>query len=243
MFDFVKLRHKICSATWNDGVGQWELEIEDTANARKFIDRAEVLINAGGFLKLVVLVSISSTITDKCKQLEVARCAGARDIQRTVDPFGEMGRLGILQREKCGCHRVWVVGDPDRSAVTKRYLEFAIGFSRVAKTAAAEVDHLVSFNRSPTWITPEFAAELAPQGRQTLYSEAQKEEWRHDTDKFLNYRKTVEGGANRFFDLQLKDSDMQRQLFERFSRDMSEILDKKSLGSIVVPKFAVGCRR
>lgn len=106
-----------------------------------------------------------------------------------------------------------------------------------------EAKHLTSFNRSPTWITPEFGAEFAPDGRKTRYTEAQKDDWANSPLKFRDFRKAVEGSANRFFDLQLKGSEMQQQLFDRFTKDMSSILDKKNLSNIIIPKFAVGCRR
>jgi hypothetical protein len=119
-----------------------------------------------------------------------------------------------------------------------------ISYDESLLTMKTEAKRLVSFNRSPTWITPEFAAELAPQGRKTMYSEDQKAEWKKNPEKFLEFRKLVESGANRFFDLQVKDSQIQRDLFERFSKDMSSVLAKKEgLSSIIIPDFAVGCRR
>ena len=77
-----------------------------------------------------------------------------------------------------------------------------------------------------------------------MYSEDQKAEWKENPEKFLEFRKLVESGANRFFDLQVKDSQIQRDLFERFSKNMSSVLAKKEgLSSIIIPEFAVGCRR
>ena len=37
-------------ATWRDGVGKWEVRVEDLTSGQVFTDQGEVLINAGGFL-------------------------------------------------------------------------------------------------------------------------------------------------------------------------------------------------
>ncbi|KAH0523187.1 hypothetical protein TsFJ059_008230 [Trichoderma semiorbis] len=41
-----------------------------------------------------------------------------------------------------------------------------------------EVKSLISFNRSPSWITQEFGAKYIPEGRGLVYSDEQREEWR-----------------------------------------------------------------
>jgi len=103
---------------------------------------------------------------------------------------------------------------------------------------------MTSFNRSATWITPEFAAEFAPEGRTAFFSERQKQIWSDNPQSFLTYRKKVESTMNKFFDLQFKDSDIQRDSFEIFGKTMRERLgDKDGLASKIVPNFAVGCRR
>ncbi|KAH9213911.1 hypothetical protein DL95DRAFT_409861 [Leptodontidium sp. 2 PMI_412] len=104
--------------------------------------------------------------------------------------------------------------------------------------------HLFSFVRSPIWITPEFGGDFAPEGRNTMFTAEQKETWRNDSEKFRQLRKALEHGSQGTFDLQRKDSEAQKQLFARCHRDMSAILSKKEgLADIMIPKFAVGCRR
>jgi hypothetical protein len=88
----------------------------------------------------------------------------------------------------------------------------------------AEVKHLTSFHRSKTWITPEFAAEFAPEGRTAFFSEIQKEKWRNNKDEFLNYRKSVESTMNKFFDMQFKSSALQKAAYENFQKTMRERL-------------------
>lgn len=103
---------------------------------------------------------------------------------------------------------------------------------------------MVSFNRSPTWITPEFAAEFAPNGRETKFSDEQKEAWAKDPASYLTYRKNIEGSMNKFFDLQYKDSEVQKDSFKAFSEGMATKLGHTDkLMKVLIPKFAVGCRR
>lgn len=45
------LNHQVVGATWNSDAGRWVVEVLDKTTGRKFTDEAEVLINAGGFLK------------------------------------------------------------------------------------------------------------------------------------------------------------------------------------------------
>ncbi|OAP58400.1 hypothetical protein AYL99_07490 [Fonsecaea erecta] len=107
-----------------------------------------------------------------------------------------------------------------------------------------KVKHMTSFIRSSTWITPEFAAEFAPEGRTAFFSDRQKDEWAQNKDKFLEYRKKVESTMNKFFDLQFKDSTLQKDAYDNFRKTMRERLSRKpEIADILVPNFAVGCRR
>lgn len=92
-------------------------------------------------------------------------------------------------------------------------------------TQTAVTKRLTSINRSKTWITPEFAAEFAPEGRTAFFSETQKIKWENNKQEFLNYRKKVESTMNKFFDMQYKDSESQREAFENFSKTMKERLN------------------
>ncbi|KAF2659042.1 FAD/NAD(P)-binding domain-containing protein [Lophiostoma macrostomum CBS 122681] len=102
---------------------------------------------------------------------------------------------------------------------------------------------LVSFNRSPTWISPEFAAEFAPEGRQAVFSEEQKRKWANNPLEFLDYRRKLGSSANRFYSLHFKNSAIQRELLEKFKSTMAQRLGREDLASLLIPSFAVGCRR
>lgn len=51
--EFVKLNHRVTSATWDDGKGKWIMEITNLTSGATVTDEAEIFINAAGFLKYV----------------------------------------------------------------------------------------------------------------------------------------------------------------------------------------------
>jgi cation diffusion facilitator CzcD-associated flavoprotein CzcO len=51
--DFVHLEHRVTSASWDDQLGKWIIQITDLRTGSKFADEGEILINAAGFLKYV----------------------------------------------------------------------------------------------------------------------------------------------------------------------------------------------
>ena len=49
--DFVQLRRRVVACNWDGDEGKWMVEVEDLSSNTNFVDTAEVLINACGFLK------------------------------------------------------------------------------------------------------------------------------------------------------------------------------------------------
>lgn len=106
------------------------------------------------------------------------------------------------------------------------------------------VKHMVTFIRSPTWITPEFSETLAAQGRETRFSPEQIERFKTDKTYFLEYRKRVQNTGSSNFSLFYKRSELQKQAFKNFGRMMKDRLKgNKDLCAKIIPQFPVGCRR
>ncbi|KAF9885314.1 hypothetical protein FE257_013031 [Aspergillus nanangensis] len=107
-----------------------------------------------------------------------------------------------------------------------------------------DVKSLVSFSRSPTWVTPTFASEFAGKdGGNFQYSEKQKRELAQDLKAFLKYRKALEKAMTGNFEGNLKDSEMQRKTKEELTEHMKSVLKDDTLIQSLVPEFGVGCRR
>lgn len=110
-----------------------------------------------------------------------------------------------------------------------------------------DVKHLTTFIRSPTWITPGFAAEHTPtgDGANFKYSDEQRALWRKDPEAYFQYRKRMEEEFNLAYNFTNVDSDLQKerhvlvkQIMEEALKDMEPELRKK-----LIPEWALGCRR
>jgi len=87
---------------------------------------------------------------------------------------------------------------------------------------------MTSFDLSKTWITPEFAAEFAPESHMALFPERQKVQRATCKDEFLAYRKGVEATMNKLFDMLFKVSPLQHDAVERFRTTMRERLGPRA---------------
>jgi cation diffusion facilitator CzcD-associated flavoprotein CzcO len=108
-----------------------------------------------------------------------------------------------------------------------------------------DASKLISFNRSPTWITPEFGEDMAPEdkGRDAVYSEEERAKMQ-DPKYLLEYRKWIENAMNATFYLFRKDSVEQKQAVEAFTLLMQTRLKyDERLCRLLIPNFGVGCRR
>jgi cation diffusion facilitator CzcD-associated flavoprotein CzcO len=47
---YIKYRHSVEGAFWNEARGKWELTIQ-TSEGASFVDECDVFVNAGGVLK------------------------------------------------------------------------------------------------------------------------------------------------------------------------------------------------
>lgn len=103
---------------------------------------------------------------------------------------------------------------------------------------------MVSFNRSPNWITPEFSESIAKDGRSTVFTPEEIEKFNTDKQYFLQYRKDVQNFGSATYPLYYKNSDLQKEVFAKFTKLMRQRLNNnEELCAKLVPKFHVGCRR
>ncbi|KAH8924303.1 FAD/NAD(P)-binding domain-containing protein [Atractiella rhizophila] len=116
---------------------------------------------------------------------------------------------------------------------------------QVLPNIQGEVEHVYHFIRSKTWITPSFAAKYAgPGGSNFDYDEERKEEFRKDEVKHREYIQNIEFELNKRWKFVIKDSEAQKEIFDFFKKEMITALNgRQDLIDILVPDFAVGCRR
>lgn len=107
------------------------------------------------------------------------------------------------------------------------------------------VSKLISFNRSPTWITPEFGEDMAPMGmgREAFYPQEEKLRMQ-DPEYLLKYRKWLEDAMNATYYLFRKDSVEQENAIKAFTLLMrTRLKNDERLCKLLIPTFEVGCRR
>jgi hypothetical protein len=54
--EFVHLENRVNSAAWDNKRGKWTIQVTDLRTDSSFEDEGEILINAAGFLKLVLIL-------------------------------------------------------------------------------------------------------------------------------------------------------------------------------------------
>ncbi|TVY85171.1 putative sterigmatocystin biosynthesis monooxygenase [Lachnellula suecica] len=106
------------------------------------------------------------------------------------------------------------------------------------------VKHLISFNRSPNWITPEIGQALAKDGKATRFTEEEIKRFNEDKKYFLEYRKNLQNGGAKYFGLYYKGTDLQKDSVKAYTEMMKQRLENnEELCNYLIPKFAVGCKR
>jgi cation diffusion facilitator CzcD-associated flavoprotein CzcO len=100
-----------------------------------------------------------------------------------------------------------------------------------------QVKELVTFIREATWVAPPIGAEYK------AYSEEEKKKFAEDPAHHLEERHKIEQGMNGGFAIFHKDSEAQAHLRGYMQNEMETKLKDKALEKVLIPEWAVGCRR
>jgi hypothetical protein len=121
------------------------------------------------------------------------------------------------------------------------------GSSGIQVTAAVQkvASHVSVYIRNPTWVTANMGSRFIPKGQKNLFFDAeQKEKWAKNPEEYLQYRKEVEKELNIRFPLFVRGTPQQAMALDFTIKDMkSRLTAKPELADILLPTFAVGCRR
>ncbi|KIW96289.1 uncharacterized protein Z519_03358 [Cladophialophora bantiana CBS 173.52] len=169
----------------------------------------------------------------------VINCCGALNKWKWPDIPGLHSFKGIL------VHTARYPQDLDLK--DKRVAVIGAGSSaiQVVPTIQPIVKSLISFTRSPTWIAPQFAGQMASDGRATTYTEEEKQKFLEDPEHLRKYRQEIDHLINARFPNFYKNSPAQKAAREIVEKQMRERLAKMDpeLREKLIPDFEVGCRR
>jgi cation diffusion facilitator CzcD-associated flavoprotein CzcO len=111
---------------------------------------------------------------------------------------------------------------------------------QMQKTAS----HITTYVRNPTWISSNFAADYAKDGKNFKYTEEEKKEFRENPAALKALRKRIEHGFNMFFYALLNENPAQAAIYDIFKKQMTDRLNGDSeLCAKLIPEWRVGCRR
>ncbi|KAM0787268.1 hypothetical protein ACM66B_006503 [Microbotryomycetes sp. NB124-2] len=215
---FLKLRHKLVDAKWQEEIGQWKLEFQVTdENGRvtKLEDTFDFVIQGMGGLSTWDWPEIPGLKDFKGRLLHTAAYEGTEK-----DEQGR--RVAIIG---CGSSAIQVVP--------------------TVQPYAKQVDNYV---RGKTWIATPFASgELAkrqPDLRNHTFSEEEKQAFLADPEAYHKWRHQLESELNSVHEVTQKGSNLQKAAVEAFTTIMKQKLAAKpEIAEAIIPKFAVACRR
>jgi cation diffusion facilitator CzcD-associated flavoprotein CzcO len=115
---------------------------------------------------------------------------------------------------------------------------------QIVPQLVGEVAHLTNFVRSPTYITPGLGSAVIGGQAQHVYTEEEKRRFREVPEALHEYRKKIQAGSNRSFDMFVKGSAAQK-IGRQQTADMmkSRLNDDEDLARKLIPEWEVGCRR
>ncbi|KAI1344236.1 cyclohexanone monooxygenase [Xylariaceae sp. FL0016] len=218
---YIKLQHKVVSAVWHEDRGQWEVTVEH--GGQTFTDWCDVLVNASGLLNKWRWPSIPG-----------------------LDTFN-----GKLVHSAC-----W---DQSVNYQDKRVAVLGTGSSaiQILPQVQKSASLVKSFMRGTTWISPPMprapvevpdrgdeGEEPDPDVAQRWYRPQEMERFRDDPEYLLKYRKTIEYGINRGFEIFYKNSEASKGAEAYMRSEMKRRLkDDPVLTERMTPSWPVGCRR
>ncbi|TLD33784.1 hypothetical protein PspLS_00696 [Pyricularia sp. CBS 133598] len=207
---YVRLRHKVIDARWDDGEALWRVDVEDLATGSVLNKTCHVLLNAGGVLN-----------DWKWPDIPGLKSFGG-DLVHSAD-WPEQG-LDLAGK------RVGLIGNGS-SAI------------QILPAIKDKVGSVVTFIRSATWITPVFGEGTQQGAEYREYSDEEKQAFARDPEAHLKFRREYETSSNAIYSVFQAGSEEQIGLRQAMEQKMRDKIRDPELEKVLVPDWAVGCRR
>ena len=107
-----------------------------------------------------------------------------------------------------------------------------------------KAEHVTNFIRRPTYITPGLGSSMIGGQEQYYYTDEERRKFREHPEELTKYRKQIQAGSNRAFDMFTKGSKAQTAGKKATADQMREKLgNDEDLANKLTPEYEVGCRR
>ncbi|KAK4171059.1 putative Sterigmatocystin biosynthesis monooxygenase [Triangularia setosa] len=225
---YVKYKHKVTSAVWNEESGQWYLKILDMAKGIVFGDRCNVLVNATGFLQPYV----------DCSSYGTPKWPNINGMNRFK---GQLVHSAL-----------W---DESVQVADKNVAMIGIGSSgvQILPEVAKEAKTITLFARSPTWITSP-PSRPSPSSNQIVdednnYPASAQLSFETNPDSLLAHRRDLANERNGTFKASGGGRSPRSEAQEACRKSMERRLQIETsekgrrIAQRLIPNFSVGCRR
>jgi cation diffusion facilitator CzcD-associated flavoprotein CzcO len=224
---YIQTCRKVVGARWNETKQKWEVTSKKTDGRRTVISSKDGITDG----------EVGEDIIEECDVF--INASGYMNNWRWPDIPGREKFQGTLSHS--------ANYDPNLDIRGKRVAVIGNGSSGIQVTAAVQkvASHVSVFIRSPTWITANLGSRFIEQGLSNVhYNKDQHQKWTEHPDEYLAYRKEIEQELNFRFPLYIRGSKFQEMAKEFTTKDMrAKLAAKPELADILLPSFAVGCRR
>ncbi|KAL3442928.1 steroid monooxygenase [Aspergillus insuetus] len=224
---YIETCRKVTGARWNEATQKWEVTSRRTDGRRTVISSRDGITDG----------EVGEEIVEECDVF--INASGYLNNWRWPDIPGRADFQGILAHS--------ANYDPTLDLRGKRVAVIGNGSSGIQVTAAVQkvASHTSAFIRSPTWITANLGSRFIEQGQSnTHYDKEQQQKWAEHPEEYLALRKEIEQELNMRFPLFVRGTKFQQMAQDFTAKDMrAKLAAKPELAEILLPSFAVGCRR
>ena len=218
MGKYIRTKHKVIHARWIEEQGIWQVRIEDLVSNTSFEAVCDILVNACGYLNAWQWPEIP----------------GLEKFQGPVLHSADWDESMDLSKKK-----VVLIGN-GYSVFWGLYMDFANRMSRasafqILPAIQPAVSKVTNFARQPNW--------AAPGEENRMYTINELDEFTNKPGALLEVRKRHETSMNSLFGLCIADSYIQAELRKYVLKAMDDTISDNQLKEIIIPIWAVGCRR
>ncbi|KAK0236614.1 cyclohexanone monooxygenase [Armillaria nabsnona] len=216
---FIRLRHKVTAAVYDEASGSWAITVEDLDTSQTITETYDVFAPATGVLNNANRPAI----------------AGMESFTRTP----------ILHTAEWPANFNWETTFKDESVAV---IGVGSSGLQIIGTIAPYCKSLDIYARSKVWIVPTIVSldslkDRDWKGDNFSYSEEERADFAKDPEKLYSHIKEVFDKMNTRFEAKRSNSEMQKMSQNTALEHMRKSLGREDLLLKLIPDYAVGCRR